>query len=281
MKLLITLMGTAAFLMQMLTAGQATAQDNAGNIYGTDTVEAKFVGTVGGAVLGAEVVMVVQAAFGVDKVWPYIVFPLLGAGGGGVGGYFLEKKSTPGSVALLIAGIAFVIPSAIITSNAFAYNPEKEGAVERDDDSSLSFELPPESGVGASASEEQGAVTEVEAKPDVGPPGSAALPPPGGPMEAPEEEETAPPEENAPPDDAAPPNPEAPPAASPTTMRRRQHRRQPPLGSLLNVDADAGVSRFGFPAPQITPALVQDPNGMVLAKGGVQVMIPVLQIALP
>ena len=43
-------------------------------------------GVVGGALLGAEVVLVTQAALDVEPTWAYVVGGLAGAAAGGVGG---------------------------------------------------------------------------------------------------------------------------------------------------------------------------------------------------
>src|SRR5262245_58322271 len=50
-------------------------------------------GMVGGGLLGAEIVCITIGAFGVNKAWPYLVFGTVGAAGGVVGGYFVEKAS--------------------------------------------------------------------------------------------------------------------------------------------------------------------------------------------
>ena len=271
MRSLVTLAGIAAFLIQMMTTQNVGAQNKP---YGDDRADAKFVGATGGAVLGAEVVMVVEAAIGIDKVWPYVVFPIVGAGGGGVGGYFLEKKSVPGSVALLVAGIAFLIPTAIITSNAFAYNPEKEGAVEDSSDpgGQFSFELPPDTEDDeAPLEEEEGAVTEVESQPDVGPPGPAALPPPGEPA-------APPPAEEAPPSET--PEEETEPASG-SNHRIGRGRPLLAMGSLFNFDAHSGQVGLGIPAPHISPVQLRDESGFLPRKNGVQVMVPMLYVALP
>ena len=51
------------------------------------TVSPTGKGIAGGALLGAEIVMIPIAIAGVDAWWPYLVFGAVGAGGGAVGGW--------------------------------------------------------------------------------------------------------------------------------------------------------------------------------------------------
>jgi hypothetical protein len=80
-------------------------------------------GIVGTALLGGEAVAIGMAAFGVEKGWTYLVFPPLAAVGGGIGGYFIEQAAPPAEVPLylLAGGMAFVIPTIIVTLNATVY----------------------------------------------------------------------------------------------------------------------------------------------------------------
>lgn len=80
-------------------------------------------GVVGGALLGAEVVMMPMAIAGVKPIWPYLVFGGLGAVGGGIGGYFVERSVDDGRVPLymLAGGIALVLPTVVLTLNATRY----------------------------------------------------------------------------------------------------------------------------------------------------------------
>lgn len=80
-------------------------------------------GVVGGAFLGAEVVMIPMAIAGVKPVWPYLVFGAVGAAGGGIGGYFVETNVTDGRIPLymLAGGLALVLPTVVLTLNATRY----------------------------------------------------------------------------------------------------------------------------------------------------------------
>jgi hypothetical protein len=88
-------------------------------------------GTVGGALLGGEVVCITMGAIGVERGWPYFVFGGLGAVGGGIGGFFVEKTSTPEpSLYMLAGGMALIIPTLVVSLNATAYKPPETDQVE-------------------------------------------------------------------------------------------------------------------------------------------------------
>ena len=90
-------------------------------------------GTVGGALLGGEVVCITMGAIGVDRGWPYFVFGGLGAVGGGVGGFFVEKASSPEpSLYMLAGGMALIIPTLIISLNATAYKPPETDQIQNE-----------------------------------------------------------------------------------------------------------------------------------------------------
>lgn len=95
-------------------------------------------GIIGCALLGAETVTLIQAAAGARPRWAYIVFPLLGAAAGGVGGYFLEDAAAGGtdtaltavSVGSLVLGLGLVVPSVIAYVSATNYHPETDQPAE-------------------------------------------------------------------------------------------------------------------------------------------------------
>ena len=74
-------------------------------------------GITGGALLGAELVMALEAAFGVQDTWAYVGGGVAGAAAGGVGGYFIEQGSDAkpsyymlaGGMALIIGGSSIIL----------------------------------------------------------------------------------------------------------------------------------------------------------------------------
>jgi len=81
-------------------------------------------GIVGGALLGAELVMAGEAAFSVKPTWAYVVGGLAGGAAGGVGGYFVEQQGDArGPMLMLAGGLAFAIPTVVAVLSASAYEP--------------------------------------------------------------------------------------------------------------------------------------------------------------
>jgi hypothetical protein len=97
----------------------------------TGTVSPDGKGIVGGALLGAEVVTMVEAVAGVRPPWAYIVGAVVGGGGGAVAGHFVENGSNDGRAPMymLAGGLALIIPAIVLTLNATRYQPD-EGASE-------------------------------------------------------------------------------------------------------------------------------------------------------
>jgi hypothetical protein len=96
-----------------------------------DEVSSDGKGIIGVGLLGAEAVTITESIIGVKEPWAYIVGGLVGAGGGAVGGYFIEQGSSDGKLPgyLLAAGMAMVIPAVVLSLNATRYTPEA-GTVE-------------------------------------------------------------------------------------------------------------------------------------------------------
>lgn len=96
-----------------------------------DEVHSIGKGITGGALLGGEVVIIVESIAGVTSTWPYIVGGIAGAAGGGIGGYFVEQNSSDGRAPMymLAGGMALIIPAVVLMLNATRYQPE-EGATE-------------------------------------------------------------------------------------------------------------------------------------------------------
>ncbi len=92
-----------------------------------DPVSSTGKGIAGGALLGGELVTIVESIVGVRSGWAYAVGAIVGAGGGGVGGYFVEQGSSDGKAPMymLAGGLALVIPAVVLTLNATRYLPEE------------------------------------------------------------------------------------------------------------------------------------------------------------
>jgi len=81
-------------------------------------------GITGGVLVGAEVVLITEAALGVEPAWLYVVGGVAGAGGGAVAGYYIGKSVSPKPASFLLAGgIALVIPALIGVISATSFQP--------------------------------------------------------------------------------------------------------------------------------------------------------------
>ncbi len=121
-SLLAGALGAAAMLAP--TDAQAQEADN-------PSVSPTGKGIAGGALLGAEIVMIPIAIAGVDAWWPYLVFGAVGAGGGAVGGWAVEQATKPDgpsepALYMLAGGMALVVPTIVAVLNATAYDPTEE-----------------------------------------------------------------------------------------------------------------------------------------------------------
>ncbi|MBN2341030.1 MAG: hypothetical protein JXX29_15245 [Deltaproteobacteria bacterium] len=134
-------------------------------------VTGKGVGTIGGIVAGAEVVVVVESIIRVKPLWPYLVFPAVGAVGGGIGGYKLEQKSRGGAIALLITSMVGIIPTVIGASSARAFHPDDVGAKRGD-------RAIPVQSLEIQQHGDTGTTTEIESRPDGLPEGPLGPPAP-------------------------------------------------------------------------------------------------------
>jgi hypothetical protein len=97
-----------------------------------DDVSPKGKGITGGALLGAEVVMLGEAAFGVRPAWAYLVGGAIGAGAAGYGGYLVEQDADPkASLYLLAGGMALAIPATVAVLQATSYQPPPDYTEDR------------------------------------------------------------------------------------------------------------------------------------------------------
>ncbi len=114
-------LAAATFAGGLLVPGTAKAEE----------VSTTGKGIAGGALLGAEVVVITEALVGVRPTWAYLVGGGAGAVAGGVGGFFIERAVDEGHVPvyMLAGGLALVIPAVVLTLNATRYRPT-EGAQE-------------------------------------------------------------------------------------------------------------------------------------------------------
>jgi hypothetical protein len=119
MRFVSTLMICAPLALAVaFTPGRAAAD------VGKDEASGTAKGTVGGGLLGAELVLAIEAAAGVKSPWLYLAGGVAGAAGGAVGGYFIEKDSSPRvSMLLLAGGLTLAIPTTVAVLSATAYEP--------------------------------------------------------------------------------------------------------------------------------------------------------------
>lgn len=90
-------------------------------------------GIVGGALLGAELVLAVEAALDVQSTWAYVGGGLAGAAAGGVAGYFVEQETDTARIPMLMlaGGMALAIPTAVAVLSATAYEPPADYVQDR------------------------------------------------------------------------------------------------------------------------------------------------------
>ena len=97
-----------------------------------DEVSPTGKGVVGGGLLGAEVVMLVEAAIGVKSGWAYLIGGVVGAGGGAVGGWQIQKEADPKvSLYMLAGGMALVIPTTVAVLQATSYKAPEDYTEDR------------------------------------------------------------------------------------------------------------------------------------------------------
>jgi hypothetical protein len=245
----------AALLAAILVPTVGLAQGTTATAQSSDGTNVTGVGISGGIIAGAELSLLVESFIDVKPVWPWIVAPILTAGGGGVGGYYLEQASEGGSIALLVTSMALLVPTAIAVSVARAYEIDDAGGkvVDESKEGSYSFEASPTE----KADAEPSTSTEVEARPDGIPAGAGAA---DGPTPAPE---------------------------SGGGLSARLERRSPtPLarhlasGSLFHFEREIGAG-LGVPAFDVRPIVFDDQLQLHAPRTGLEVRVSLLKIELP
>ena len=241
-----------ASLVTALAVGAATLTCGAGTAY-ADDVSPKGKGIVGGALLGAELVTIVESFVGVRNPWAYVVGGGVGAIGGGVGGYFIEQAAgTNGRVPvyMLAGGLALIIPAVVLTLNATRYMPDE------------------------SASEDKGSPSADQPAADPGRPPSDAVQPATAPPAAPPSPATAP---------APNPNP-TPPAGTPqgrrTSPRSNALAAAPDALLQMNVDIAKNSARpsLGVPVPSIRPMWSQHEQKDLAVAQGTELRLPIVRV---
>jgi hypothetical protein len=98
-------------------------------------------GAIGLGLLGANLTLIIEGAIGVRNPWLLTLIPLAVAAGGAAGGWYAgggdqDEVGTGyqgASIALLAAGLALIIPAAILVAHGRSYRPSRddEGFVDR------------------------------------------------------------------------------------------------------------------------------------------------------
>ncbi len=140
---------SAAVFATLAAAVTWTGQASAAGVVDEASTTGK--GITGGALLGAEAVMLTEAAIGVKPRWAYLVGGGAGAVAGGVGGYFIEQNlSAKTNMFLLSAGMVLAIPTTIAMLSATQYEPPAN-YVQDQAPADEPVANPPEPGAGASS----------------------------------------------------------------------------------------------------------------------------------
>jgi hypothetical protein len=233
-------------LTSLLALAAATLTPFAAHATGEAEVGTTPKAIVGGALMGAELVMVSEAAFGVRPTWAYVVGGLAGGAAGGVGGYFIDQQDSPrASMLMLAGGLVFAIPTVVAVLSATAYEPPAAYLQDQ-----APFDEP---------------VAEPPAPTDAAPPPAPAAPP------------VSEPPVTAPPADAAP----APAAPAPTTRRylrseRRLSLQLPPPALFGMKDSRLAL---GVPNIELRQAYTRTERLVFGAPDATEVRIPVIDVA--
>ena len=104
-----------AAVISLSTAPRAAEAQDASAV--SDNLRATPKGTIGLGLVGAELGLIIPSVSGLNKAWALSVFPIVGAAGGALAGYFaLDKPGREkGSIAVLVVGLAGVMPAILVT----------------------------------------------------------------------------------------------------------------------------------------------------------------------
>jgi len=239
---------TRAQALALATVMGTTALVGAPRTAHADEVKPDGKGIVGGALLGAEVVVFAEALFGVRSGTAYVLGGIGGGIAGGLGGYAIETAVDDGRVPayLLAGGLVLVIPALVIALDQTRYMPS-EGARE---DKPVNAPTPDPGKPGGSSV--------VGAEP-AAPPAISPTTPGGG----------------ATPGPSAPAGGGTTPAPAPGGGGTQAPVRAP----LSLFDVRGGDFRVGVPVPEVRPALsANERRQMGVQNNGSEVRFPVVRV---
>jgi hypothetical protein len=218
-----------------------------------EEVSASGKGIVGGALLGAEIVLATEAAFKVQPGWAYLVGGVGGAAAGGVGGYFIEQDASSKTTMLMLAGgMALVIPTTVAVLSATAYEPPANYTQDR----------PPADEPVAEPPQPSGAPTPAPAPATTTPSGNEVTAPPPAPVVSP---------------------PATTPVPTSSLPRRKSNaHRTLPLDYHLSPPALIGVSTaaltLGVPAVEVRNVYSRNELALYGVTQATEVRVPVLNV---
>lgn len=97
-------------------------------------VKASPKGAIGLGLVGAELGLAIPAISGLDQWWALTLISVAGGTGGALAGHFAIDKNgnEKVSVAMLVTGLALVVPAVIVTVKGLRYDPTDEAPPEVD-----------------------------------------------------------------------------------------------------------------------------------------------------
>ena len=115
------------FSTTIVAMGAALALVSQARTSRADDVPVTGKGIVGGGLLGGEIVILGEAAFGLRSGWGYFIGGVVGIGGGAVAGWQIEKNAdTKVSQYMLAGGMALVIPTVVAMLQATSYHAPED-----------------------------------------------------------------------------------------------------------------------------------------------------------